>query len=565
MARGVAMMPGKDPSNIKTAVLASVGGDRGDDAEQLARSGTVSDRADHVLRRLILPLMCAIAIVAVLEVFIGVSIRPTFWQKTTWLMHDPYKGELFDRVEMFTRLSNFEKSDPDIISVGDSSGFFSLQSKVINRYLGGKKFISLNTGANQAFVGYQAIAEYMLQHSKAIKYVVLYTFPALLPQEIVMGVADLGPITYDDLVGAKSYLTPPSAFLSPYAKFWLFEGRRFHFGEPLTNHMPSLQLTSTVEDTLGWLPEFDVRYDRLNGRVPFYPDNRSGWYNQLGLTDPSSINANLDQFDRMVRSYGAQLVLAFAPMPRRGITPNDPLVVADDQAMARFQREHPDVKFLFPLITEWGTEKFGMFNHISREYTFLSSERMGRALARLLRDPDSILPYIATYRAAASYPPMETKTTGSPDPNLLEPALALYLYTSTSDAKYRDLLSKRVLDLLEQEPSFQYAMSDARARAASLASRGIKIGFDLSQMRATPINVQGWVHCGATPERKPQWVQLDGAMIFTYDSPTVHSREPVQWPLSSNIFVPTVIEDGVPKFDGYCPEPSMRESPITQH
>ena len=322
---------------------------------------------------------------------------------------------------------------------------------------------------------------------------------------------------------------------------------------------------STVDDTLGWLPEFDVRYDRVNGRVPFYPDNRSGWYNQLGLTDPSSINVNLDEFDRMVRSYGAQLVLAFAPIPRRGIVPNDPFVVADDQAMKRFQREHPDVKFLFPLITEWGPEKFGMFNHISREYTFLSSERMGRAMARLIRNPDSIPPYTAMYRSEGPFPPIEVKSTGAPDPNLLAPALALYLYASTADPKYRDLLSKRVLDLLEQEPSFQYEMSDARVRIASLASRSIKIGFDLSQVRATPVNVQGWPHCGATSERKLQWVQLDGVMIFTYDSPTAHSREPVQWPQSSNILVPTVIEDGVPKFDGYCPEPSMSQSPITQH
>ena len=106
---------------------------------------------------------------------------------------------------------------------------------------------------------------------------------------------------------------PPSAFLSPYAKFWMFEGRRFRASDPLTGHLPSLQLGSTVDETLGWLPEFDVRYDRVDGRNPFYPDTRTRWYDQLGLTDPSAINANLDDFYKMVRSYGAQLVLAFSP------------------------------------------------------------------------------------------------------------------------------------------------------------------------------------------------------------------------------------------------------------
>jgi hypothetical protein len=518
-----------------------------------------------VLWRLILPVLFAILVAAAIELFIGVIFKPGFWQKTTWLMYDPYKGEVFDRVEMYLRLSHVEDSDPDIISVGDSSGFFSLQSKVVNRYLGGLKFISLNTGANQAYIGYQAIAEYMLRRSKKIKYVVLYVFPALQAQEIVLHAADLGPITESDLVGPQSYLTPPSAFLSPYAKFRLFEGRRFHVDEPLTSHMPSLQLLSTVDDTLGWLPEFDVRFDRVNERVPFYPDDRWGWYNHLGLTDPSAINANLDAFDRMVRSYGAQLVVAFGPIASRGDVPNDPYAIDDDHALARFQREHPDVKFLFPLITAWGGEKFGMFNHISREYTFLSSERLGRGLAQLIRDPDSIPPYEAHYTPPSSYPPITAQPTGPSDPSLLDPALALYLYTSTVDPKYADLLSKRVQDLLAHDQAYQYAVLDARRRVASLEQRHIKIGFDLSQMHATPVNVQGLPHCGAEPGRSPQWIQLDGNMIFTYESPTARASEPVRWPLSSHIFIPTVIEDGVRKFDGYCPEPSMSQFPVSLH
>ena len=160
-----------------------------------------------VLKRLILPALCALVIVSIVEFAIDITWRPTFWQKSTWLMHDAYHGgEIFDRLEMSTRLSALLDNDPDIISVGDSSGFFSLQSTVVNRFTGGLKFLSFNTGANQAFIGYQAIAEYALQRAKNIKYVVLYVFPQLLPQEPVIGAADLGPITYDDLVGARSYI-----------------------------------------------------------------------------------------------------------------------------------------------------------------------------------------------------------------------------------------------------------------------------------------------------------------------------------------------------------------------
>jgi hypothetical protein len=514
--------------------------------------------ASVVLKRLILPALCALAIISIVEFAIDITWRPTFWQKSTWLMHDAYHGgEIFDRLEMSTRLSALLDNDPDIISVGDSSGFFSLQSTVVNRFTGDLKFLSFNTGANQAFIGYQAIAEYALQRAKNIKYVVLYVFPQLLPQEPVIAKADLGPITYDDLVGARSYLTPPSAFLSPYAKSLLFEGARYHASNPHTNHVPALQLLSTVHDALGWLPEFDVRYDRVDGRVPAYSDRRTDWNRHLGFGDPSAINSNLDVFYRMVRSYGAQLVVAFAPISRRALLPNDPNVLAADQALERFQQRHPEVKFLFPLITYWGPEKFGTFNHISREYTFLSSERLGRALARL-RDPSSIPPYSAQAVIPDHYPPIIATPIGPPDATLLEPSLALYLYTSTTDSRYRELFSKHTEALLAEEPGFSYAIGDAQERNASLTRRHIQIGFDLSQLRATPIDVKGLNPCDATSGTQRQWVQLDGTMIFTYISPTANSREPVRWPEQSHIFVSTVVEGGVRKFDGYCPEPSMQ-------
>lgn len=516
-------------------------------------------------RSVVLPCILAAAMVASAEAVLWFTYHPSFWQKTTWLMHDPYRSELFDRFETYVRLSHFEKSEPDIISVGDSSGFFSLQSTVVNRYLGGPKYLSLNTGANQAYSGYQGIAEYMLQRSSKTKYVVLYVFPQLLPQDEVIQPADLGPITYDDLVGAKSYMTPPSAFLSPYAKSLAFEGRSFHFGEPLSQHLPSLQLVKTVDDTLGWLPEFDWRWERLDRHVRFYSDERMGWQHRLGLTDPSAINANLDEFDKAVRRYGAQLVVAFAPISRRAIAPDDANIIAADQALERFQREHPDVKFLFPLITPWGIEKFGMFNHISREYAFLSSERLGAALARLVRDPNSIPPYTAQFKLPAPHPPVRVRPLGPPDTALRSPALALYLYSSTDDPKYGELFSRRVADLLAKEPSFGYAMADLRARNASLAQRNIKLAFDLSEIRATPVEVTGLPHC-STPSGQPiEWVQLDGTMIFTYEAPGYTTKEPVAWPQASHILIPTVVEDGVRKFDGYCPEPSMHQAAVALH
>ncbi|HTC08067.1 MAG TPA: hypothetical protein VK726_04750 [Acetobacteraceae bacterium] len=76
-------------------------------------------------------------------------------------------------------------------------------------------------------------------------------------------------------------------------------------------------------------------------------------------------------------------------------------------------------------------------------------------------------------------------------------------------------------------------------------------------MNAVPVAVTGHPACAGAPGGTSQWVHLYGNMIFTYDSPEANVREPVSWLESSYVLVPTVVEDGVRKFDGYCPEPSM--------
>jgi hypothetical protein len=237
--------------------------------------------------------------------------------------------------------------------------------------------------------------------------------------------------------------------------------------------------------------------------------------------------------------------------------PDDHNIPIAERSLARFQSEHPDVKFLFPLITRWGSEKFGMYNHISREYTFLSSERLGKALGSLIRAPNSIPPFAPGFKGEGAYPAVTVTPLGPPDPALVVPALALYLYASTADRSYEQLIAKPALDLLAAEPSFRYMMADALERNNSLAARNIKIGFDLTDMHATPVSVSGLPECDVRPG--VEWVQIYGNMIFTYSSPTSISREPVPWPQGSRILIPTIMEDGTRKFDGYCPELSLRE------
>jgi hypothetical protein len=332
----------------------------------------------------------------------------------------------------------------------------------------------------------------------------------------------------------------------------VFNNVNWHFGQPMLNAVPALQLRAQVKEAMGWLPEFDVRADRINGQYPFFSDARRGVLSSLGLEQSSSLYAIYDDFNRMVKRYGAHLAIAFAPISERAIFPNEVHISESEAAMAKFSRDNPDVKFLFPVISRWHPEKFGSPNHVSREYTFLSSMRLGKALRRLVTDPDTFPNYVPQYKplplSAVSH-----NFIGPADPHLLEAALAFYLYTQTLDERYAQLISQRVLRLLASDQAYRFMMEDARARMDLLAHSKIDIGFELSQMRARPISLSGMPFSDARPETL--WVQVDGVLNFTYKSPDATlPPEPVRWPESSNIDIPLIKEDGVYKFDGYCPE-----------
>lgn len=512
------------------------------------------DRLSCTLSRLIVPICCAVALIGILEISLQLTLRPTFWQKSNWLLHDPYRPEVFDRLVLYEKLSTLENTDPDVIMVGDSTGFFSIQPTIVNRYTHGLTVENFSTGANYAYDGYKAIAEYMLRRSTRIKFVVLYIYPTLLPSDEIMGRADLGRIAYHDLVSINSDLMPPSAALSVYAKFGLFEHQYYHNGDYLSNQMPYLEFANTVSESLGWEPEYDIRFKRYVGQLSFFPKSEGAWFNTFRTV--------LGDFDRMVRSYNAKLVVVFAPVPAYSFKSADANELALRRALARFQSNFPDVTFLTPLITTFGDEKFGMFNHVSREYTFLSSARLGMALRTLFghRVPDqmSILQQgenDGRRSVEVNWHPLATH-----NPAALRAATAFYMYAATADDSYRDLISKRVLSELAKDKAFNFMIQDGRKRLTDLRQKNITFGFDLSGLEAKPAEVTGLTHCNTN--QNIQWVHIGGVIKFNIESQHFHGEEPVSWPAESNILIPTVVEDGVLKFDGYCRELMMENVEI---
>jgi hypothetical protein len=381
-----------------------------------------------------------------------------------------------------------------------------------------------------------------------------------VPSPAALHEGGLSPLLQDNLISFRSWLTPPSAALSPYFKTVLFDGRRYHRGEPLSNHKVTLEFRATAELTQGWTPEHDVRFDRLFGRTPFFADNRNDnrddWLSKLPGSERSTINYVLGDFERMVESYGAKLIIAFGPIPQGAVVANEATRRRAQQELERFQAEHPNVVFLFPLITPFTNDKFGQFNHIAREYTFISSKRLGIALRDYFDNPDSVPRFVARGESPPANGKPEMHATGDANIDLRDAAMAYFFYTATAEPSYRNRISKRVLNLLDRDKAFGFMMDDAKAKIAYMDQSKQKLGYSADQIVGTPATVKNVAHCNGD-DPTLQWVQLSGIMTFTYDDPDRHSAEPVAWPGTSNILVPTISEDGIRKFDGYCPEPSM--------
>ena len=514
-------------------------------------------------RRLAATLLIACGAIACAEVGIQRIFEPTFWERTSWFMHDTYRGEPFDRLILAEKLQALDSFDPDVITVGDSSGFFSLNPQIIDPYLGGRHLLNLSTGANEGFDGYHAHASFALRHSTKIKYAVLHMYPNIVPSPKLHQVADLGPIAATNFESWKqALLAPPSAMFTYDSKLRLFLGLTYRRGDPLNSHKVNLELANSMPVTHGWIPEHDIRFPRNFPTLLFYADIERGFFqffdkqnilSLAGLRDKSSIVYELTRFADLCRSYGVTPIIAFQPM---AWSPSllDPEVKEAIAALERFSAASPDVKFLFPYITIWDPAKFAMFNHAAREYVHLTSGRLGSALAEFFKDPTARRPFEVGAFSTTPPPAPAAKPVRPATAEEKNAALAYYMYTATADESYRQAISARNLGLMAADPDFAAMMEATRVRLRLLRSHAdkIELGYDVSALQADIVGAINLPTCGS-PERL-LWVQLSGSVGYSFRSNYMNTDASVGWPRASLIVIPIVNEQGIPKFDGYCAE-----------
>ena len=89
--------------------------------------------------------------------------RPDDDERSNFLSLSYLRPEVH-RLIVDEKLRAFARSSPDIIQIGDSTGFYGVNSDIVTNHLGGLRYLNLSCCANMGFDGYYAVAHFMLRH-----------------------------------------------------------------------------------------------------------------------------------------------------------------------------------------------------------------------------------------------------------------------------------------------------------------------------------------------------------------------------------------------------------------
>ena len=334
------------------------------------------------------PILVAAAVIAGLEAAVMAARSPNDVERSNFLTFGYMRPEVH-RLIVYEKLRAFGWSSPDIVQIGDSSGFYGVNADLVTSQLGGLRYVNLSCCAHMGFDGYYAVAHFMLKRNPSIKAVVLYIGPFNFISTDTDG-SFAQPIqnSFDSL---RSYVMPPSLALRENVVKAIYGPARTSSANPEVEHKLEF-----IRHHDGWLAEDDIR---LSGKA-----RDDYWREQCGPGRFILWNDRDDSYSRdllgrrewrlfdkiaglaaLTAGYNAKLILMVQPLPcpfagtafgarvrdldrLRSLYPN--LVVAP-----------ADVFFSLP------TDRFSSFPHLRIGSEIANSQRVALAVAQALGRP----------------------------------------------------------------------------------------------------------------------------------------------------------------------------------
>jgi hypothetical protein len=323
--------------------------------------------------------LLALGVIAATEGVCALALRPGVVERTKFNLLDRFQSAV-----IFGKLNEFADSSPDVIQVGDSSGFHGVNPDSVMRHLDGLKYVNLSCCAALGYRGYYGIADFMLRRNPGIKAVVLYVSLNNLPRaDLIEGQHQLGEFIQNALTTPFSYFAPATVALRQRIVDAMEKKGQSRMDAVFTEAMRQ----STFAHN-GWWAEHDRR---LAG------DKRTTfWRATCGESGVKAIDeasysrggqsymlSELERFASLAAHHRARLIVLFHPFSCRGLDAN--FLEARRADVRTLVSRHRNISVLPKQILDvWPTEKFVSGDHLRVGYDEENANRVGKLLARAL-------------------------------------------------------------------------------------------------------------------------------------------------------------------------------------
>ena len=343
-------------------------------------------------------LLAALAIIVLVEGGYSVDNASSPVERSNYLNWNFNSDELFHKVVIYEKLQTAVRNKPDIIQVGDSSGFHGIVPRIVDQYLGGLKYENLSCCANTGFDGYYSITDFMLRNTPEIKAVVLYISlnnPPRDPASVETGVVG-GADRIRNAFGVLAPFTSPptlSAREDLVSAVYTLGNAVSHRGlMPLSTMWP--ELIRFLQTERGWFPEHDPHQvperqaDMLTALCGPTGVRTVGGHSPEDFTRDifgtrrSYAAVELRRLADLAARHNAKLVLMIQPYPCELAGSLVPALQSDIAAvMADYSNVIVPDRALYE---RWPGPWFVSADHLKIGHEDAASRRVGRAVAKAM-------------------------------------------------------------------------------------------------------------------------------------------------------------------------------------
>ena len=346
----------------------------------------------------------AVALVAAIEVITSV-VWPGHIDRNNFFEYRLGHDESPERVLVADKLSLFTKTKPNILQVGDSSGFHGVMPPVIEGVIPGASYLNMSVFANLGYRGHYEMARAIMTHTESVRVLVLYVTPAGFQPNPAM-------VSARNLLGQdiwREFVSPLHAlFHLPTLALRRDVTSLAYYGQTRTREQRDAralrrypEAKSLLPQTGGWTREHDTSNDQapgafqiLLGESAFPPEMSDAQvmaraaahfgesptrFDLLRLRHVNLAEQVFDDFRTLAEAHGAKLVIASAPVSEIfSDGPTATKLAAFQHNLDAYHAKHLSVGII-PL-TYWPDARFSSPVHVATPYTVLNSIRFGTGL-----------------------------------------------------------------------------------------------------------------------------------------------------------------------------------------